>query len=132
MPTVRDRLSGSGDRIFVGRHRLLSDAEIFLRGLDYIVLNIHGIGGIGKSRIMREIAKRATAESWQVVFSDLAITVTPHDFLESAARQLNFQDRGLTIYSSDLQLLIRLTEQIREQQERSLPDLHDTASSQRV
>lgn len=57
---IRDRLAALDRERFTGRHDVLPIVDGALAGTGSTVLLVHGVGGIGKSALLREIARRAT------------------------------------------------------------------------
>ena len=69
MVTLRDR-ADERDRVrFVGRASELAWFDRLLAGdLDHNVVHVTGAGGIGKSALLREVARRAGASGYRVVW----------------------------------------------------------------
>src|SRR3954452_1865866 len=69
--TLADRLAQADEQRFVGRRREL---ELFDRVLveapPYHVVLLHGPGGLGKSTLLREVARRGRAAGFAPVMVD--------------------------------------------------------------
>jgi hypothetical protein len=69
MTTLRDRVDQRDRARFVGRARQIAWFERIFRGeLAHNVIHLTGIGGIGKSALLREIARRAGDHGFRVVW----------------------------------------------------------------
>jgi hypothetical protein len=70
-PRLRDYALDLAAKDFVGRERELAEAESALGpGASSRVLYVHGQGGVGKSALVRELARRAQHEGSHVVLAD--------------------------------------------------------------
>lgn len=70
--TLGERLAAADARSFVGRAReiALIDAVLHLESPPASVVFVHGPGGIGKSTLLREAARRGAAAGYDVVHTD--------------------------------------------------------------
>jgi hypothetical protein len=69
--TLGERIAGRDSRIFVGRTRQLTLFDKILVGHDPTnVVLVHGVGGIGKSTLLREFARRARQAARPVLSID--------------------------------------------------------------
>ena len=85
MPKMGDRLDDDEQRRFVGRSDVLRTIDDFLNGRHAMVLSVVGIGGIGKSSVLRQAVIRARADGWTTIRTDVNLTATALDWLENAA-----------------------------------------------
>jgi len=71
MPTLAATVDREDQRRFVGRTRELDVIERSWRPDSPVrIVLVHGPGGIGKSTLVREVRRRATAAGWEVRFLD--------------------------------------------------------------
>lgn len=69
MSTLRNRVDERDRTRFVGRAREIAWFERIFRGeLAHNVVHLTGIGGIGKSALLREVARRATGHGFDVIW----------------------------------------------------------------
>jgi len=93
MPKMGDRLADDEQKQFVGRTGVLADFDQFLSSGDSMIFAVIGIGGIGKSSLLHQAAIRARSHGWIALTSDLNLTSTPVDWLDSVATQ--WESNGL-------------------------------------
>src|SRR5690606_22326127 len=69
MGTLRDRVDERDRARFVGRARQIAAFERILRGeVAHNVVHLTGPGGIGKSAVLREVARRAAGHGFRVIW----------------------------------------------------------------
>lgn len=68
--TVADRILDRDAALFVGRDRELERIDRVLAGGTHNVVYLHGDGGIGKSALLREIARRAERSGFETSWLD--------------------------------------------------------------
>ncbi|MES1171458.1 MAG: ATP-binding protein [Actinomycetota bacterium] len=65
--TLAERLADRDEQRFVGRERELAFFEsLFVDDPPAQVVLVHGPGGIGKSTLLREVARRGAQRGWTV------------------------------------------------------------------
>ena len=70
MPTLGERVERRDRAHFVGRRRELDRFDEILDGDSVHVVHLTGVGGIGKSALLREVARRAVAKRFALVWLD--------------------------------------------------------------
>lgn len=99
--TLGDRLAELDARRFVGRERELAVCERFLTDAEASsVLLLHGPGGIGKSALLRELARRATDAGFQVHWIEGRDVPPAPDALESLLADAQAEPRPLVIFDT--------------------------------
>jgi hypothetical protein len=97
---LADRLAAARRRHFVGRS---AELELFrsacrARELPFALLYIFGPGGIGKTTVLRELARVGKSERLAVAALDgRAISPAPHDFLLALRRSLGIGEQDSPI-----------------------------------
>src|SRR3970282_3026623 len=92
--TVSDRLSEVAKTSFVGRQKELA----MLRGaieaaeLPFVVAFIHGLGGIGKSRLLKAVLASVGSEIRSIVMDCREISATPNGFLIAIGAAIGTQE----------------------------------------
>src|SRR5215472_16856880 len=82
--TVGDLVAEQASRTFAGRKQELSQLLEMLGNSGLAVLYLHGIAGIGKSRLISAFAERARGGNASVVVLDgRSIEPTEHGFLQA-------------------------------------------------
>ncbi|MDA2919945.1 transcriptional regulator [Desulfobacterota bacterium AH_259_B03_O07] len=92
--TISDRLAATAITSFVGREQELD----LLRGaieasdLPFVVAYIHGIGGIGKTRLLQATLSNLDPEITSIKLDCREIEPTQRGFLQALGNSLNFKD----------------------------------------
>ena len=69
--SLRDRLAGEEEAVFVGRTDELSQVDAVLDGRDErVVVFLHGPGGIGKTTLLHRLVRRAERLGWATAVHD--------------------------------------------------------------
>jgi hypothetical protein len=96
-----DRLAQRDARRFVGRVRELEIAERFLSSdAETSILLIHGAGGIGKSTLLRELARRAEPAGFAVHWIEGRDVAPAPDALESLLGEAQREERPLVVFDT--------------------------------
>lgn len=99
--TLGSRLRTRDRQRFVGRLEELSLADrLFGDDPPAHVLHVHGPGGIGKSMLLREIARRGEARGWTPRFVDGRDLPPVPDALESALADVRELERPLLLFDT--------------------------------
>ncbi len=123
MSTLRERVEQRDKEHFVGRERELALVDRVLRGDDDTrVLHVVGIGGIGKSTFLREVARRAGDLGYAVVWVDGRDLPPFPDELDPALASIAAADRSFVVFDN-YELVSSLDSHLRDT---VLPDLPDT------
>ncbi|TCK20609.1 helix-turn-helix transcriptional regulator [Pseudonocardia endophytica] len=88
--TIADRLAVGAGRGFVGRERELSalTAAVTAPEPSFLVAFVHGPGGIGKSRLLRQLVAAVPAGTATVVLDGRDVEPTPRGFRQAMAGAL--------------------------------------------
>jgi hypothetical protein len=123
MSTLRRRIAARDRDLFVGREpELRRIAEIVADRLPYRVIHVVGIGGIGKSALLREAARRAAERGVETVWID-GRDVPPFPAeIELAIERVRSASAAFVVFDS-YELIGSLDSHLREQ---LLPDLPDS------
>ena len=70
MPTLGERVQRRDRERFVGRRSELSRFDDLLAGDPVRIVYVTGVGGIGKSTLLREVARRGSSDGYGVVWLD--------------------------------------------------------------
>jgi hypothetical protein len=70
MSTLGERVNERDRELFVGRERELARFDEVLAGDAVHIVHVSGVGGIGKSSLVREVVRRATDAGYRVVWLD--------------------------------------------------------------
>jgi len=99
--TISDRLAATAETSFVGREQELT----LLRGaieaddLPFVVAYIHGIGGIGKSRLLKATLSNLDPDIKTIVLDCREIEPTQKGFLQAIRDSLDMNDSECEISS---------------------------------
>jgi len=81
-----DRLVDDEQKRFVGRSDVLQSVDAFLSSSE-MIMSVVGIGGIGKSSLLRQAVTRARGAGWISLTTDMNLTSAVLDWLENAGAQ---------------------------------------------
>ena len=122
MSTLRQRVEQRDHDLFVGRDRELVMFERALRGDDPTrVFHVVGIGGIGKSTLLREVARRAEELGRGVVWMDGRDLPPFPDELEPALSRISGDEPSFVVFDS-YELVSSLDSHLRDNVIPELPD----------
>ncbi|HHO55216.1 MAG TPA: ATP-binding protein [Trueperaceae bacterium] len=103
---ISDKLDFAQKIYFVGRddEKAILDSLIYDPNPAYLLLNIHGPGGVGKTSLLKEFLSSIKEEGIAVSFLDSRnIDPSPKDFLESLAKSLELDTLTVLDKLSSLQ-----------------------------
>ena len=99
--TLGERLAAKDERAFVGRREELERLErLFADDPRASVAFVHGRGGIGKSALLRELARRAERRGWTPRFVEGRDLAPTPDALEDALSGVREERRPLLVLDS--------------------------------
>jgi hypothetical protein len=94
---------------FVGRRQVLDGVERMLDGRsDHRILYVHGPGGVGKSALLRSIARRASAAGRPIAHVDGRLIAPTRDSVRAAVGQAGQPGSVLTIDEADQMTALRV------------------------
>lgn len=122
MGTIRSLIEARDRGLFVGRDRELARLADLLAGrAPERVVHVVGIGGIGKSALLREAARRAAAEGIPTVWIDGRDVPPFPAAVEHALAAVRDAGRAFVVFDS-YELIAALDSHLREQVIPELPD----------
>ena len=97
--TISQRLAESARTSFVGREKELSllQSAIKANELPFIVAYIHGIGGIGKTRLLQAALSNLDPEITSIKLDCREIEPTQKGFLEALGKSLNSRESNIEV-----------------------------------
>ena len=121
MPTLGTRVSQRDCQRLVGRDsQLAAFEELFVDDPRASVVFLHGPGGIGKSTLVRELARRGERRGWTTTFVEGRELAPVPDALELALQEARKQARPLLLIDS-YERMTALGGFLRDQLLRSFP-----------
>ena len=134
METLERQLEGLRERLFVGRANELSALDALLFGERARVLCVQGMGGIGKTELLRAFARLAREREWEVARIDARDVLPTAEAVGAALLGSGSRDRPHLVLLDSFELLSAVERPLRE---RVLPALPATwrivlASRQRL
>lgn len=122
-PTLGSRLSRRDSERVVGRRAELAALEsLFVDDPEANVAIVHGPGGIGKSTLLREIARRGERHGWRPKLIEGRELPPMPDALAGIFRELSSQERPLLLFDS-FELIGVLAGYLRRELLPGLPEL---------
>ncbi len=100
MPTLGERVQRRDRERFVGRRSELSRFDDLLAGDPVRIVYVTGVGGIGKSTLLREVARRASSDGYGVVWLDGRDLPPFPTVLDSALTPIDEFERAIVIIDS--------------------------------
>ena len=100
MSTLGERVNARDRELFVGRARELARFEEVLAGDSAHVVHVSGVGGIGKSSLLRNVARSAAARGYGTVWIDGRDLPPFPNALETALETVRDHDRTLVVIDS--------------------------------
>ena len=100
MPTLGERVQRRDRERFVGRRSELSRFDDLLAGDPVRIVYVTGVGGIGKSTLLREVARRASSDGYGVVWLDGRDLPPFPTVLDSALSPIDEFERAIVIIDS--------------------------------
>ncbi len=96
---ISDRLLKSSKRSFVGRANEIKEIKDLIKSKKstYYVLFIHGIGGIGKTSMVKELLNSLDAKVSTIYLDCRDIEPTENGFLTSLGNELNLKSTRITV-----------------------------------
>lgn len=122
MATLGDRVNRRDQELFVGRTHELARFDQILAGDRVRLLYVSGAGGIGKSTLVRAMARRAAGEGYGVVVLDGRDLPPFPTVLNESLAPVADHDRALVVFDS-YEMISSLDGWLREV---VIPDLPDT------
>lgn len=120
--TLGAQLGSSRDRLFVGRQDELAAVDDLLSGATSPkVLYIHGMGGIGKSELLRAIRRRTRDTGWEVLLLDARDLPDDPENLLDVLLGTGIGKRPRLLMLDSFELLAGLERPLREQALPALP-----------
>jgi len=122
MATLRSRIAGRDRELFVARTDELAYFESVLSGeVAARVVHVSGIGGIGKSALLREVARRAQERGFETVWIDgRDLSPFPVD-VDAALRSITEASPALVVFDS-YELIASLDSHLRDNVIPELPE----------
>lgn len=84
MGTLRTRLERARERLFVGRASELATLETLLDPLGPQFAHVQGMGGVGKTELLRACVRQASQRGWEVTYLDASDILPTAEALEAA------------------------------------------------
>lgn len=132
MATLGERISDRDRQLFVGRDAELVVVDAALAGTsDVRILHVVGPAGIGKSALLREMARRAAAQGFAVVWIDGRDMAPFPGVLELALDPVSASQPTLLVFDS-FETMMSLDSRLRETVIPALPDTTVIALASRV
>jgi hypothetical protein len=114
-------LERSRERLFVGRETELAALERFLDGERRRVFHVQGMGGIGKTELLRAFARTAKARGWEVAELDARDLPRTADAVGAALLGAGARDARRLVVLDSFELLSALEQPLRDKLLPALP-----------
>lgn len=122
MATLGSRVAGRDRELFVARTAELALFDDILAGAAPVrIVHVHGTGGIGKSALLREVARRATTRGFETVWLDGRDLPPFPDEVEAALRTVTEASPAVLLFDS-YEMISSLDSHLRDTVIPQLPD----------